>query len=273
VTFLPAARGLRTASLQVPDDAAGSPQTVALSGTGVAAVGQVTPSSLAFGTVTVATTSGHRTVTITNTGDTGQGLTVSAETITGSNASDFAVAADTCGTNVIAAGANCTIDLTFTPGAAGPRSATLTITDNGLGSPHTVALTGTGATPIADLAVSISASPNPVKTGQKVTYTITVYNAGPSAATSILVNDSLSSESTFVSATISQGSCVTPVKGASGVVSCTFASLASGSSQPIQIVVTAIAKKNSITNTVTVSATTADPNLANNIASITTRVK
>jgi uncharacterized repeat protein (TIGR01451 family) len=239
----------------------------------MAPIGQVTPPSIDFGPIVLGTTSGHRTVTVTNTGDTGQNLLLSAETITGPNASEFAFAGDTCITNFIAPGAHCTIDLTLTPAGAGVRSATLTLTDNGIGSPHTVTLTGTGVTPSADLAVSISASPNPVKTGQKVTYTITIYNAGPSTATSILVNDSLSSQSTFVSATINQGSCVTPKAGASGVVSCSFASLASGASQPIQIVVTVIAKKTSITNVVTVSAATADPNLANNTASITTRLK
>jgi uncharacterized repeat protein (TIGR01451 family) len=231
----------------------------------------VTPSSIDFGTLAVGSTSGHRTVTITNTGNTN--LTIAVETITGPNASDFAFASDHCVTNFIAAGSSCTIDLTFTPSAAGPRSATLTISDNGLGSPHTVPLSGTGGTPSADLAVSISASPNPVRTGQKVSYTITVFNAGPSTAMGILINDTLSSQSTFVSATMTGGTCVTPVRGASGVVSCSLGSLANGSSQPITIVVTVIAKKLSITNTVTVSAATADPNPANNTASITTRIK
>lgn len=271
LTFNPTALGVRTATLRVTDDASGSPQSVGLSGTGVAPVAQVTPSSIDFGILAVGSTSGHRTVTVTNTGNTGLAITV--ETITGPNASDFAFASDGCITNVIAAGSSCTVDLTFTPSAAGTRSATLTISDNGIGSPHTVALSGTGGTPSADLAVSISASPSPVKPGQKVTYTITVYNAGPSAAMSILINDSLSSQSTFVSATMTGGTCVTPARGASGVVSCSLASLANGSSQPITIVVTVIAKKNSITNTVSISAATTDPNLANNTASITTRVK
>jgi hypothetical protein len=40
---------------------------------------------------------------------------------------------------------NCTINVTFTPSTGGPRSATLTISDNAPGSPHTVPLSGTGA--------------------------------------------------------------------------------------------------------------------------------
>jgi uncharacterized repeat protein (TIGR01451 family) len=273
VTFIPQSRGSRTATLQVPDDAADSPQTVSLSGTGVAPVALVTPSSLDFGTVEVGTPSPHRTITVTNTGDAGQDLMITAESLTPAN-SGFAIVTDHCASiGAVAPNTSCTIELTFTPPAAGARSATLSLTDNAAGSPHTVALTGTGGVPSADLAVSISASPNPVKTGQKVTYTITVLNAGPSTASSILINDSLSSQSTFVSATIIGGTCVTPKLGSSGVVSCSLSSLASGATKPVQIVVTVIAKKTSITNTVTVSAATADPNLANNTASITTRLK
>ena len=273
IAFSPSLRGIRTATLRFSDDASNSPQDVTLSGTGATPVSQVTPASIDFGSLAVGATSAHRTVTVTNTGDPGQDLLVTSESITGVNAPDFAIALDGCITISIHAGASCTIELTFTPGAAGARSASLSISDNGLGGPHTVSLTGTGATPTADLAVSISATPNPVKSGQKVTYTITLLNAGPSTATSILINDTLSSQSTFVSATITQGTCITPVRGASGVVSCSLASLASGASTPIQIVVTVIAKRSSITNTVTVSAATADPNLANNTASITTQAK
>jgi len=273
LTFTPGDAGARSATMTISDNGLGSPHTVSLAGTGVAPVGSVTPVSIDFGTVTVGTTSAHRTATLTNTGDSGENLLLTSETITGANAADFAFAGATCITSPVAPGTSCTIDLTFSPGAVGAQSATLTISDNGLGSPHTVSLAGTGGTPSADLAVSISAAPNPVKTGQKVTYTITLLNAGPSAATSILINDSLSSQSTFVSVTITGGTCVTPRVGASGVVSCSLASLASGATQPIQIVVTVIAKKSSITNTVTVSAATADPNVANNTASITTRIK
>jgi uncharacterized repeat protein (TIGR01451 family) len=274
VTFLPTARGPYSATLQVPDDAADSPQSVALSGTGVGPVAEVTPSSIDFGTVDVGTTSSARTVTITNTGDTGQDLVFSAATITGANAADFTFVSEHCvTTGVLEAGSSCTIELAFTPSASSGRSATLSITDNAADSPQTVSLTGTGGTPSADLAVSISASLTKAKGVSAVTYTITVLNTGPSTATGILVNDALSSETTFVSATATEGTCVTPVKGASGVVSCSLASLSTGSSSETQVVVTVIARKTSITNTVTVSATTPDPNLANNTASITTQVK
>jgi uncharacterized repeat protein (TIGR01451 family) len=273
LAFKPTAIGARSAVLRISDDSAGSPHDVSLSGTGTAPIAQVAPTSIDFGTVNTGSSSAHRTVTVTDTGN--QALAITAAAITGPNAADFAIAADSCTTpGLVGPGASCTMELTFSPAAPGGRSATLSLTTNAAGSPQTVSLWGTGvAAASADLAVSISASPNPAKTGQRVTYTITLLNAGPSTATAILINDTLSSQSTFVSATITGGSCVTPVKGASGVVSCSLASLASGASKPITIVVTVIAKKTSITNTVTVSSATADPNLANNTASITTRVK
>jgi hypothetical protein len=47
----------------------------------------------------------------------------------------------------LAAGASCTISVTFTPSAAGRQTATLTITDNARHSPQTVRLSGTGKAP------------------------------------------------------------------------------------------------------------------------------
>jgi uncharacterized repeat protein (TIGR01451 family) len=275
VTFLPSARGLRTASLQVPDDASGSPHSIALSGTGLAPEASISPTSIDFGTVDVGTTSPIQAITITNTGDPGQSLAFSSAQITGANAADFSMVSETCvsaGT-LVAPGASCKFEVTFTPSAAGARSASLSITDNAGDSPQTVALTGAGGAPTADLAVGISASLGGAKAKGRITYTITVYNAGPSTALDLLLNDTLSSQTTFVSVSTNRGSCVTPLPGATGVVACSLGSLGSGSSAPVQIVVTVIAKRTSITNTVTVSTSTFDPNLVNNTASITTKVK
>ncbi|PYU20129.1 MAG: hypothetical protein DMG30_22155, partial [Acidobacteria bacterium] len=64
-------------------------------------------------------TTATQTVTLTNTGTTS--LTVSSIVISGTNSADFAET-DNCGSSV-AAGASCTINVTFTPGAAGSRTA------------------------------------------------------------------------------------------------------------------------------------------------------
>ena len=64
-------------------------------------------------------------------------------TVTNIAASGDYAQTNTCGTSV-AAGANCTISVTFTPTATGSRTGAVTINDNAAGSPHIVSLTGTG---------------------------------------------------------------------------------------------------------------------------------
>ena len=69
---------------------------------------------------------------------------------------DFAQT-NTCGTS-IAAGASCTVSVTFTPTASGTRTGSLTIASNASNSPATVALTGTGAGGSTNLALNQPAS-------------------------------------------------------------------------------------------------------------------
>ena len=99
------------------------------------------PGSVNFGTVNNGTTSAPVPVTVTNTGNVT--LSISSISVTGPQASDFAQT-NTCGSPV-AAGTSCTINVTFTPPTGGVRSATLNIASNAPGSPHAVALSGTGS--------------------------------------------------------------------------------------------------------------------------------
>jgi len=99
------------------------------------------PSTLTFTSQTVHTASSAQSLTLANTG-TGT-LTVVSIAISGVNEGDFTQTNACVGS--IAAGAHCSISVTFSPTAAGNRSATLTITDNAAGSPHTIALKGTAA--------------------------------------------------------------------------------------------------------------------------------
>jgi hypothetical protein len=163
VTFTPSARGVRTAALSVADNASGSPQMVSLSGTGTssAAVVSLSSTSLAFGNQPVQMTSSAQTVTLTNTGNAALSITTLA--VTGTNASDFAET-NICGSSV-AAGANCTIAVMFTPCATGARAAVLSISDNANGSPHTVSLSGTGS---HDVILSWTASATPGVMGYDV---------------------------------------------------------------------------------------------------------
>jgi hypothetical protein len=123
----------------VADNAAGSPQSVALTGTGT--VVSLSPPSINFGSVKVGTTAGPDSVTLTNVGSIA--LTINQISITGADPQDFAQT-NTCGSSV-ASGASCTISVTFTPMKQGSRSAAVSIHDNGGGSPQTVSLAGTGS--------------------------------------------------------------------------------------------------------------------------------
>ena len=104
---------------------------------------QVWPWALTFPTQTVGTTSSAQTVTLTNSN--GVGLTISSIAIGGTNASDFAISNNTCGTS-LGMGAACTVSVTFTPSASGTLAGTLTFTDSATNNPQVVALSGTGTT-------------------------------------------------------------------------------------------------------------------------------
>ncbi|MBZ5597176.1 MAG: choice-of-anchor D domain-containing protein [Acidobacteriia bacterium] len=138
VQFDPQHPGARTGQLAIQDNAPGSPQTVSLSGVGT--VVELSVIGLNFGNQRVGTTSLAATITLTNTAS--LSLSISGISIGGTDSGDFAET-NTCGSSVPAHG-SCKIKVTFTPTMQGSRSATLSISDNGGGSPQTVALSGTG---------------------------------------------------------------------------------------------------------------------------------
>ncbi|HEV3278588.1 MAG TPA: FG-GAP-like repeat-containing protein [Terriglobia bacterium] len=138
VSFKPTNINTRTATLNVNDNAPGSPQTVFLTGTGTQV--QLSPASLNFGSVKVGTKSAVKKVTLTNVGQTTVNIT--SLSLTGTDAGDFAETT-TCRSSVQAE-ASCTISVTFTPLASGSRTASLSVADNGGGSPQTVSLSGMG---------------------------------------------------------------------------------------------------------------------------------
>jgi hypothetical protein len=179
VTFTPASASTFTASVQVADDATGSPQVSTLTGTGTpppAPVATFAPTSVAFASQTTGTTSAATTVTLTNSGN--AALTITGITIAGTNATDFAMTTGTnsCGGS-LAAGATCNIYVTFSPASTASFSAALTVADNAAGSPQTVALTGSGVAP-ADFGVSATPASQTVQPGGAATFAVTVSSSG-----------------------------------------------------------------------------------------------
>jgi probable HAF family extracellular repeat protein len=138
----PTHTGPRTASVTITDNASGSPQAIALSGTGVVSGSNATlaPTSLTFATQPLGTTSSAETVTLSNSGT--ATFNITSISFTGADPGDFAQT-NTCGSSV-AAGASCTISVTFTPEAINTRTASLSVSDDAPGSPQTVSLSGTG---------------------------------------------------------------------------------------------------------------------------------
>jgi hypothetical protein len=138
VTFKPVTVGTVTGAVSINDNAPGSPQSVGLSGTGTYV--QLTPTSLNFGNQPVGTKSLSKRITLSNKGT--ATVSISNISITGTDSGDFAET-NTCGKNV-KAGASCFITVTFKPLAKGKRTADVSVSDNGGGSPQKVTLSGTG---------------------------------------------------------------------------------------------------------------------------------
>jgi len=154
VAFKPLATGALAATLAVTDNAAGSPQSVTLTGTGTATapVVTLTPASIAFAATPEGTETAAQVVTVKNSGT--AALTIGSIAVAGTNPTDFLKTATTC-TSSLAVGASCTVSVAFKPLTVGALAATLAITDNAAGSPQAVKLTGTGTavtTPVVTLS-------------------------------------------------------------------------------------------------------------------------
>ncbi|MBK5258594.1 MAG: ExeM/NucH family extracellular endonuclease [Thermoanaerobaculia bacterium] len=128
---------------------------------------------------------------------------------------------------------------------------------------------------IADLVVTKTDSPDPVSAGNNLTYTITVTNNGPDAASSASWSDALPAGTTFVSLTNVAGwSCTTPAVGANGTVSCTNPSFGVGSAIFTQTVnvQASIAAGTVLTNNATASSASAEGNSGDETGTATTTV-
>jgi hypothetical protein len=169
LTFTPTGLGTRSATIGITDNGADSPETITLSGTTTPTpLVSVTPSNITFPAQYVGTSGLPQSATVTNNGD----APLSITSVTAS-ATDFGTL-NACGSTV-AAGSSCAIGVFFDPTASGARPGTLTINDNAPGSPHTVALSGTGQdfslAPVTPASATVAA-------GQTANYTVAVSPAG-----------------------------------------------------------------------------------------------
>lgn len=136
VQFLPTLTGNKTATLKVTSGGDAAAQSVTLSGTGIVPTYSLSPTTLAFGNQTHGTSSAPLPITLTNMG-------TLAVPITSITASGMFSEANNCGGSV-AAGATCTIEVTFAPTTKGAKTGTLKVTAGGGAATMTASLTGTG---------------------------------------------------------------------------------------------------------------------------------
>ncbi|TAJ98397.1 MAG: DUF11 domain-containing protein, partial [Candidatus Manganitrophaceae bacterium] len=121
-------------------------------------------------------------------------------------------------------------------------------------------------TAISDLALTQTATPNPVSTGENLTDQLTVTNQGPDAATSVVITTTLPAGVNFVSATATQGACQ-----GTGTLTCNLGTIDNGANAGVTIVVTPTVAGN-LNQDAAVSTASTDPNSANNSVSMTATV-
>ncbi|MGV3620386.1 MAG: choice-of-anchor D domain-containing protein [Archangium sp.] len=204
-----------------------------------AATLSVTPTSLAFGTVTSGQTSPAQDVTVTNTGDIETGTItasmVDAAFVLGSPTND-------CRNRTLTQGQSCVLRITFSPTSSGPKNEMLNISATPGGS-TSVTLTGTGRSP-ASLSLAAAAGSSTAFGGVLIPgtkeQTFTLTNSGETASSNLtmqLTGDGFS---------IAMG----------GMNACTAGTpLAAGTSCSVRVVFTASAPGGPATGVLSVSAT------------------
>jgi hypothetical protein len=140
------------------------------------------PPWLAFGYQQIGVTSQPQTVAFENLTSSGT-LALNSIVVSGPG---FAPGMSTCGATLAPAGlggGTCTYSVTFTPQNANPANGAITITDNSLGSPHVIPLSGQGATPVATLNPTTLSFPDTIVGQSSSAMAVTMTNTGHATLT------------------------------------------------------------------------------------------
>ncbi len=136
----------------------------------------ITPTTVAFGSQPVASTSSEMTVVLANTG----ALSLNVTTLDAPSAPFVRTVSGTCASTTpitIAGGSSCTLTYTFAPTMATAANQVLTVTSNGPGS-GTITLTGTGVQGNLTISTSTVAFGNQLVGSTSSTMTVTLANTG-----------------------------------------------------------------------------------------------
>ena len=195
VAFRPTTAGAVSGNLSMVSNAPGSPTSIGLSGTGVAATLtlNMTPTSLSFGNVTTGTSSASENVTITNTGN--ANITISQISVSGTGYSLTGGSTPV----TLTPSQNLILVAQFSPLAAGSVSGSISIVSNASGSPASVTLSGTGVAPVQhSVALTWNGSTSAVSG-------YNVYRSTVSGSSYVKINTSLDSGLGFTDTTVQSG--------------------------------------------------------------------
>ena len=188
------------ATLNITDDAAGSPQAISVTGLVLSSTVVVAVTPVNFGAVAIGTTSTTMNATLINLNPVALNVNSTGFTISGANAADFHFTTAAASGNpacpalvsfALAANSLCDVGLNFTPSIAGTENATINVADDGPGSPQNAPLLGVGVE-VTSISPSIVATGGPA-------FTLTVNGGGFAPSAVVNVNGS-ARLTTFVSA-------------------------------------------------------------------------
>jgi hypothetical protein len=217
IQFAPTSMTPATGTLTVTSDATNSSLAVALTGTGLEAIPQFSPTSLNFNNVIVGQTS-TQTVTLTNTGNMNLSITGVSTSGAGVGITGIGIPA------TIAPNQSTTFSVPFTPQSTTGVSGGITFTDNGLGSPQAFTVTGSAVASGSTLGANPgSFNFNSVLVGSNSTEAITLTNSGNSTIT---VNSVIPGGAGFSDSGITAGQTI--AAGATATLTAKFAPTGTG---------------------------------------------
>jgi Abnormal spindle-like microcephaly-assoc'd, ASPM-SPD-2-Hydin len=202
IKFSPSITGMTAGVVTITDNAPGSPNLIALSGSGVLPF-RMSPVSLSFGTVSVGSTSAPQTITFTN-------YQSSPVTFTYTASGSYTVSPsgnNPCGSS-LSAGSHCTLQVTFSPSTNGTINGALSVMNSTAYNPQESNLFGTGS---GGVAGPLSFSTNTLNFGSVVTGTtsttksVTVTNTSATSVNGIGVTASANFSVTGCGGTLAAG--------------------------------------------------------------------
>jgi uncharacterized repeat protein (TIGR01451 family) len=138
---------------------------------------------------------------------------------------------------------------------------------------ESITITATGQTLTSDLSIAGTGSPTQVASGAQISYSLTVSNAGPDNATGVVVTFPTPAGTTAAAAAASQGQVQGFAPGSAGNVVFSLGTVAGGAAATVSLTANVLAAGGSVVvASASVMSSSTDPNLANNMVTISTPV-